>query len=116
MNLYDEFYPFMADMLDEFGADATLTSTAPPAPALAAKRAGRATVTEQPQSRPTRAVVGPVEVTGADGRKTYPTLATLLTEPLQGETLTMGASSWVIGKVSFHAPQGRPIVYMAEVA
>jgi hypothetical protein len=116
VNLYYEFYPFMADMLHEFGADATLTSTAPPAPALAAKRAGRATVTQQPQSRPTRAVVGPVEVTGVDGRKSYPTLATLLTEPVEGETLIMGTSSWIIGKVTRVTPQGQPIFYMAEVA
>lgn len=116
MILYDEFYPVAVEMLEEFGSDATLTSTAPAAPTAQTKRTGKAAPVAAPVSRPARAVVGPVEVAGADGRKTLQTLATLLVEPAQGETLTMGESSWTIGKVSRIAPQGKAIVYMAEVA
>jgi hypothetical protein len=116
MNLFDEFYPVAVEMLDEFGVDATLVSTAPAAPTAEAKRTGKAAPAPQPVSRPARAVVGPVEVTGSDGRKTLQTLATLLVEPLEGETLSMGQSSWTVGKVTRVAPQGKAIVYMAEVA
>jgi hypothetical protein len=116
MILYDEFYPVAVEMLEEFGSDATLTSTAPAAPTAQAKRSGRPAPAAQPQSRPARAVVGPVEVTGSDGRKTLQTLATLLVEPTKGETLVMGQNSWIVGKVTRIAPQGKAIVYMAEVA
>ena len=116
MNLYDEFYPLAVEMLTEFGTDAELLATAPAPVSTAAKRAGRVAQTTSPASRPTKAVVGPVEVVGSDGRKSYPTLATMLAEPVEGETLNMGTSSWKIGKVTRVAPQGQAIVYMAEVA
>jgi hypothetical protein len=116
MNLYDEFYPLAVELLNELGADATLTSTAPTDTSLAAKRAGRAVPAGQPQSRPTRAVVGPIEVVGSEGRKTLETRATMLAEPQRGDTLTMGSLSWQIGTVTRIAPQGKAIVYIAEVA
>lgn len=117
MNLYQEFYPLVVEMLDEFGAAATLTATAPGASSLKAKRAGRAIpVTGQPATRPTRAVVGPVAVQGVDGRKEMRTLATMLAEPFEGEKLTMGDLSWVVGAVTRVAPQGKAIVFMAEVS
>jgi hypothetical protein len=117
MNLYDEFYPLAVEMLDEFGADATLTATAPAASTLDAKRAGRAIpATGTPAQRPCRAVVGPLQVLGVDGRRETRSVATMLSEPHEGETLTMGETSWVIGKVDRTAPQGKPILYTAEVS
>jgi len=116
MDLYAEFYPLAVELLNEFGADATLSATAPNDTSLAAKRAGRAVSAGQPQSRPTRAAVGPIEVVGVEGRKTLETRATMLAEPHKGDTLTMGALSWQIGKVTRIAPQGQAIVYIAEVA
>lgn len=118
MDLYAEFYPLVVEMLDEFGAAATLTATAPAAPSLEAKRAGRAiAVTGSPATRPTRAVVGPVAVQGVDGRKELRSMATMLVEPLEGETLTIGTGKpWVIGTVTRVAPQGKAIVFMAEVS
>ncbi|UYY77497.1 hypothetical protein [Sphingomonas sp. R1] len=116
MSLYDEFYPLAIELLTELGTDATLIGTAPTDTSLAAKRAGRVAAGGQPQGRPTKAVVGPIEVTGSDGRKTLQSVATMLAEPHQGDTLTMGSLSWQIGKVTRIAPQGQAIVYIAEVA
>ncbi len=117
MNVYEEFYPLVVELLEDFGADATLTATAPAASSLDAKRAGRALpVTVQPSSRPTRACVRAIESLGVDGRKEMRSVATMLAEPFEGETLTMGESSWVIGTVSRQAPQGKPIVFYAEVS
>lgn len=116
MSLYDDFYPLVVEILTEFGTDATLIGTAPTDTSLAAKRAGRASAGGQPQGRPTKAVVGPIEVAGSDGRKTLQSVATMLAEPHAGDTLTMGSLSWQIGKVTRIAPQGQAIVYIAEVA
>lgn len=117
MNLYQDFYPLAVEMLDEFGTVATLTATASAASSLEAKRAGRAVaVVGQPATRPTRAVVGPVPIQGVDGRKEMRTLATMLAEPFEGEKLTMGDLSWVVGAVTRVAPQGKAIVFMAEVS
>jgi|GEM_PF-2534558 len=116
MNLYDEFYPLAVELLTELGTDATLTGTAPADTSNAAKRAGRASAGGQPQGRPTKAVVGPIEVAGSDGRKTLQSVATMLAEPHEGDTLTMGSLSWQIGKVTRIAPQSQAIVYIAEVA
>jgi hypothetical protein len=117
MNLYDEFYPLAVEMLDEFGADATLTATAPAASALAAKRAGRAVpVTGTPTTRSVRASVGPMQMLGADGRLETRSIAMTLDEPLPGETLTMGATTWIVGAVTRLAPQGQPIIFTAEVS
>lgn len=116
MNLYDEFYPLVVEMLDEFGADAILTRTAPGAPSAADKRAGRATPAGQPQTARTRAAVGSLALQGADGRIETRTVATMLDEPREGDTLAMGDASWVVGKVTKVAPQGKAIVYTAEVA
>ncbi|MEG8030670.1 hypothetical protein QP179_03255 [Sphingomonas aurantiaca] len=41
----------------------------------------------------------------------------MLVEPLEGETLTIGTGKpWVIGTVTRVAPQGKAIVFMAEVS
>lgn len=116
MNLYDEFYPLVVEMLDDFGGDAVLSSTAPAAPSLADKRAGRATPASSTQQRPVRAAVAPLEVQGVDGRLETRSVATMLVEPREGDKLVMGSMSWIIGKVTRVAPQGKAIVFMAEVS
>ncbi|MBD8699280.1 hypothetical protein IFT54_05550 [Sphingomonas sp. CFBP 13714] len=118
MNLYEEFYPLAVEMLDEFGAAATLTATAPAASSLDAKRAGRALpVTGQPSSRPTRAVVAPSQIVGVDGRTETRSVATMLAEPFEGETLVIGTGKpWIVGTVTRVAPQGQAIVFMAQVS
>lgn len=116
MNLYDEFYPLVVEMLDEFGAIATLSSGAAPSTSVAAKRAGRAPAAQEAQSRPVRACVGPLAVLGVDGRKETRTVATMLVEPREGDKLAMGEMSWTVGNVTKVAPQGKAIVFMAEVS
>ncbi len=118
MNLYNEFYPLAVEMLNEFGAAATLTATAPAASTLSDKRAGRALpVTSKPATRTTRAVVAPSQVVGVDGRMETRSVATMLAEPFEGETLTVGnGKPWIIGTVTRVAPQGQAIVFMAQVS
>lgn len=117
MNLYAEFYPLVVEMLDEFGAPATLTSIAPAAPSLAAKRSGRAApATETPRARPVKAAVTALEVRGDQGRLEKRSVATMLLEPREGDTLRMGDQTWTIGAVTRVAPQGKAIVFMAEVS
>lgn len=112
MNLYAEFYPLIVEMLEEFGAKATLKATAPTAGFD--KRTGKPLApAATPPDRPTRAVVGPVEIAGVDGRLIRQTVATMLAEPREGDTLVMGDSSWTLGRVTKVAPQGKAIVYMA---
>lgn len=117
MNLYDEFYPVAVEMLEEFGTTATLTSTAPAAPSAAAKRSGRATPTSgAAQNRPVATIVSPLQIEGVDGRLETRSVATMLLEPREGDTLTMGAQVWKVGTVTRLAPQGQPIVFFAEVS
>jgi hypothetical protein len=116
MNLYDEFYPLVVEMLEEFGGNATLSRTAPAAPSLADKRAGRAAPAQAAQDSPVRAAVGPMAVQGVDGRRETRTVATMLVEPREGDKLVMGESSYIVGSVTRVAPQGKAIVYMAEVS
>lgn len=116
MNLYDEFYPLVVEMLDEFGSNATLISAAPAAASIDAKRAGRAAPKPTPSSRSVRAAVGPIAIQGADGRKTLQSAATMLVEPREGDQLRQGAVTWTIGNVTRVAPQGKAIVYVAEVS
>jgi len=117
MNLYEEFYPMVVEMLTEFGTKATLSGTAPDAAVLAAKRAGRALPKgQQAAGRQTLAVVTPMQVQGDNGRLEMRSIATMLLEPHTGETLTMGSDTWNIGTVTRVAPQGQAIVFMAEVS
>jgi len=117
MNVYDEFYPLVVEMLEEFGTKAVLHSDAPAAASLAAKRAGRATPAAQtPQGRTTLVAVAPMQVASDNGRMETRSIATMLLEPSEGETLVMGDVRWKVGAVTRVAPQGKAIVYMAEVS
>ncbi len=116
MNLYDEFYPLVVEMLADFGADATLISMGAVAPTVDAKRAGRAAPKATARTRPVRAAVGPISIRGADGRATLQSVATLLAEPFEGDQLKQGDVTWTIGSVTRVAPQGKAIVFMAEVS
>ncbi len=116
MNLYEEFYPLVVEMLDEFGAAATLVSSAPAAPTTVAKRTGRAATSGTAQGRPVRAAVTALEVRGDQGRLERRSVATMLLEPREGDTLRMGDQTWTIGTVTKVAPQGKAIVFMAEVS
>ncbi len=118
MNLYEEFYSLVVEMLTEFGTKATLSGTAPDAAVLAAKRAGRAAPKgQQAAGRPTLAVVAPMQLEGDNGRLEMRSVATMLLEPHEGETLTIGTGKpWLIGTVTQVAPQGQAIVFMAEVS
>jgi hypothetical protein len=112
MNVYAEFYPLVVEMLNEFGAKATIRATAPTAGFD--KRTGRPIAPPAALAdRPTWAVVGPVETEGVDGRRVRETVATMLHEPQQGDTLNMGETTWTLGAVTKVAPQGKAIVYMA---
>ena len=116
MNLHAEFYPLAVEMLEEFGGDATLVSTAP-APAAFNKQTGRpVTGAPAPQNRPVRVAVGPIDIAGVDGRLTYRTAATMLVEPREGDKLVQGDLTWIIGKVTRIAPQGQSILFIAEVS
>ena len=117
MNVYEEFHPLVVELLEEFGTKATLSGTAPDAAVLAAKRAGRALPKgQQAAGRPTLAVVTPVKREGDNGRLEMRSVATMLLEPHEGETLTIGSDTWNIGSVTRVAPQGKAIVYMADVS
>lgn len=114
-NLYEEFYPLVLEMLDEFGADGTLISTGPTAPILDAKRAGRAPTVATPLSRPVRVTVGPISIQGVNGRKETRTVATTLVQPREGDKLTVGETTWTIAHVTRIDPQGKAIVFVSEV-
>lgn len=116
MNLHDEFYPLVVEMLDEFGGNATLISAAPAAPTIDAKRSGRPAPKATPRTRPVRAAVGPIAIKGSDGRSTLQSVATMLAEPVEGDQLKQGDVTWTIGSVTRVAPQGKAIVFIAEVS
>lgn len=116
MNLYDEFYPLVVELLEEFGSNATLVSAVPVAASVDAKRAGRAAPKATPRTRPVRAAVGPIALKGADGRATLQSVATMTVEPTEGDLLKQGSVTWTIGAVTRVAPQGKPIVFIAEVS
>lgn len=40
----------------------------------------------------------------------------MLLEPREGDTLIQGDVTWTVGKVTRVAPQGKAIVFMAEVS
>ena len=116
MNLYDEFYPVAVELLEEFGADAILVGTSSQAPTAAERRAGRMLPRNDAQERPVRAVVAPIETAGVDGRTEMRSMATMLSEPREGEQLKMGDQTWTVGNVTRVAPQGQAILFMAEVS
>lgn len=116
MNLYDEFHPVALEMLDDFGADGQLS------------RAGAASSTYDPITDtytstgatvvvvPVRTVVTEMEWQDTEGREVMRSTAILLSKPQQGDTLTLGDLTLTVGKYRVIAPQGRAILYLAEVS
>lgn len=111
MAFYDDMALLAASLLKDFGTRATLTTNN----RTFNKRTNRM---EDEDSTDTSclAVVRPIEITDEDGRLLKQTQAVLNKLPVEGGKLTMGDSTWTIGKVTTVKPVGKPIVYFAEVS
>lgn len=115
MNLYEEFYPLAVELLDEFGTDAQLVKTAP-AITNYDPVTDRVTSTTPPQTINVRAVVAPFEWEDDQGRAVTRSTATLLVAPAMGDILKLGDLSYTVGRFRTIAPQGKAILYLAEVS
>lgn len=118
MNVRDEFLPVAQEMLNEFGTTATLTRSGIADAPLAAQKFNKTA-----RTKPTvdtistiAVIVEPEEAGNNDGQRTAKTVAIMLDEPIAGDTLTIGESTYQIGKVNKTAPQGQAIYYEAEVS
>lgn len=110
MSLYDEFYPVALELLTEDGADAQLI------------RAGVQTydpitseVVEETIMVPALAVLDELEWNEEDGRQTIRSTAILLAKPEIGDTLLLGDLSFSVVRRRGMAPQGKAIIWLAEV-
>ncbi|WP_454883994.1 hypothetical protein [Sphingomonas oryzagri] len=109
---YDDMASLAVELLGEFGGPATLNK---PAVTIFDKKTGEQTVVSPATSLFVTTVVGPIEVTDDQGRQLFKTIATLLVEAAEGDTITQGVMTYRVGKVTTVAPIGTPIVYLAEV-
>lgn len=111
MSFYEEMAELAVEMLNEFGAPATLS---------------RETVTFNKQTNrriavavdpvATMAIVDDLEVLDENtGRDVIRTIATMLHKPEINDKLTMGERTWIIGKVTTVQPTNLPIIHFAEV-
>lgn len=118
MNVRDEFLPAAQELLDEFGAPATLTRSGVADGPLASQKFDRASRTKPSleQISTTAVIVDPVMTGDTEGARSSKSVAVMLDEPITGDTLTIGAMTYRIGKVSKTAPQGVAIYYEAEVS
>jgi hypothetical protein len=120
MNVRDEFLPAALELLNLFGISSTLTRrnsvTRAPTPSMKFDRTAR-TAPEEVIVITTLAVVTPQKQTDiVTGLKTSRSIAIMLDEPVQGDTLTLGEKTFKIGEVTVIAPQGQAIYYEAEVS
>lgn len=110
MSFYEEMTLVAASLLSQFGAVATLS--------LSTQTFNKQTNRVQTSTASTSAclaVVRPIEITDDQGRLLKQTQAVLNVLPVEGGKLTMGDTTWTIGKVTVVKPIGTPIIYMAEV-
>ncbi len=110
---YEDMAALAVELLDEFGGPAILNK--PPVTTFD-KRTGVETIVSPATSAPIVAVVGPIEVVDDQGRQLFKTIATLLVETTEGDTIIQGVMTYHVGKVTTVAPIGTPIVYLAEVS
>jgi hypothetical protein len=120
MNVRDEFLPAAVELLNEFGISSTLTRrssvTRAPTASMKFDRTAR-TAPEEVIVITTLAVVTPQKRTDiATGVVTTRSIALMLDEPVQGDTLTLGGTTYKVGEVTVIAPQGQAIYYEAEVS
>ncbi len=118
MNVRDEFLPAVQELLDEFGSAATITRAGVADAPLPTQKFNKAARTKAaPGTISTIAVIVEPETAGNDdGARTGKSVAVMLDEPIQGDTLTIGDATYKIGKVSKTAPQGQAVYYEAEVS
>lgn len=111
MTFYEEMADLAAEMLNEFGAAATLSRET----VSFNKATGRRTaVVANPIA--TLALVDDMEVLDENtGRDVIRTIATMLHKPEVNDKLTMGDRTWIIGKVTTLQPTNLPIIHFAEV-
>ena len=120
MNLADKFLPVATKLLTRFGTAATLTRTGVTGPVSAAAkfdREARQAAVASPVVIQTLAIIGDekqIDIT--TGATTYTTMATMLAQPIQGDTLTLGNQSYRVGQVTTIAPQGVAIYYKCAVS
>lgn len=114
MTLYEEFYPDAVELLAEFGAKAKLIRTNPASMVYdpITDRTDEQTTTT---TMNVQAVVGELEWEEDEGRTANRATVLMTVKPVQGDTLTQGDMTYSIGRVSQVAPQGKAIIYFAEV-
>lgn len=111
MTFYEEMAELASEMLNEFGATATLSRETV---TFDKKTNRRIAVAVDPVA--TLAVVEDMEVLDENtGREVIRTIATMLHKPQVNDKLTMGERAWVIGKVTTVQPTNLPIIHFAEV-
>ena len=111
MSFYDNMNLLAARLLVKFGTSASLTTST----RTFNKRLNRMEE-ESSTSTSCLAVVRPIEVTDEAGRLLMQTQAVLNKLPVEGGKLTMGDTTWTIGKVTVVKPIGDAIIYFAEVS
>ena len=111
MSFYEEMAELAVEMLNEFGAAATLSRETV---SFDKKSNRRIAVTVDPVA--TLAVMDELEVLDENtGRLVVRTVAYLLAKPATGEILMMGDRKWTIGKVTTVQPTNLAIIHFAEV-
>ena len=111
MDEYEELAADMAEVLAELGATATLTRSV----LTFDKQTGKRTASTAYMIQ-TLAIIGEEEIPDENtGRYVTRTIATLKDSPQPQDTLTMGARSWIVGKVTTIQPTNTPVIHFAEV-
>lgn len=116
MNLYAEFYPLALEMLEEFGAPAQLLRSSPASSTYDPVTDRVVEVEGATTPLPVRTVVTDLEWADDEGREVTRATAILTTKPQAGDTLQQGDFTYTIGRSRVIAPQGKAIIYQAEVS
>lgn len=116
MTFQEEMVELVIEMLDEFGAPGFLTRSGPAIETFNKRTERMETSSQAPLTIPVVASVGPIVLKDVDGREVTKSVATLREKPAQGDKLTWGALSYVIGTVTALPLQGQIVAYIAEVA